>query len=109
MLDVVMRAVVKNGYLVLDKPLKLPDGCEVELVLVSRTATHEDFPVIDDIDAQADRVLAAHEASIVQTYGAGPITRDFLSEPADTLKGAHEHAERHIIEEGTKGPPVRGN
>jgi hypothetical protein len=46
-----LKAVVKNGRLVLDAPTDLPEGEEVELAIVEQG---EDTELIEELDASAE-------------------------------------------------------
>jgi hypothetical protein len=46
-----LRAIVRNGRLILDEPTDLPEGSEVEVALVTEEADPE---LLADLDASAD-------------------------------------------------------
>ena len=54
------KARVKNGRLVLDEPTDLPDGAEVEVLLIDDELTTEERA---DLHASLDRALDDSEAS----------------------------------------------
>lgn len=59
-----LKAHVRNGRLLLDVPTKLPEGMEVDLVLVGDELDDDD---VDELDAEARAALNADlELSFVQ-------------------------------------------
>jgi hypothetical protein len=46
-----LKAIVRNGRLILDEPTDLPEGSEVEVALVTEEADPE---LLADLDASAD-------------------------------------------------------
>jgi len=52
-----LKAVVKNGRLVLDEPTDLPEGAEVEVAVV---LDEDDAELLAELDASADDEEAGH-------------------------------------------------
>jgi hypothetical protein len=52
-----LKAVVKNGRLVLDEPTDLPEGAEVELAVVDHG---DDAELLAELDASAEDEKAGH-------------------------------------------------
>jgi hypothetical protein len=67
-----IRAVVKNGRLVLDEATDLPEGAEVELAVVQ---DHEDPELLSELDASAADEAAGRLVdmkTVVARLGSAP-------------------------------------
>lgn len=67
-----LKAVVKNGRLVLNQATDLPEGAEVELAVVH---DHEDAALLEELEASADDEAAGNLVdfdAVVARLGSKP-------------------------------------